>query len=305
STDVLFSGSEDKTVRIWDHRTSRAVKGIRGFASEITALQPINDHDLVVASDTALLIYDCRALGVVAQASEYATHVNVGSVEAIATRGDFVAFVNDDGHLSVFDCDEETVTKFSGAHDTMASCVAFHPDDPKIASGGFDMHMFVWDMASETVVHRIPPTPGTGETGNSVNPPFVYALQFAPVEGTPIVAGYANGSIMSFEETTGRSVCWLDCHAYSISDLAFVPSNPERLVTVGLDCMLKVWDADELLMPNVVDAEDPMQVVLEGDPPLVAAAGLVSKPDTLAIAQESTDMYIGQDIDIAIYTLVE
>ncbi|KAJ2857284.1 hypothetical protein GGI22_003553, partial [Coemansia erecta] len=231
------------------------VCGIVGFEEEVMAADFVGDISIAIASGTSMSLYDQRYIGIVHNArNSGAVYVCKGDsgeseIQAISTRGDFVAFVDDGGRVGVFDItDPEMLTgksaRFSNdGHDAMAACVCFHPEEPVVATGAFDRQVCVWDVASEKVIRRSVARPivesaqqhvgadaQEATTSNMVNPPFVYALDFVPgfadADDVPntedheqwmVVSGHADGRIMCTGERS--AVCWTGCHSYSITAL--------------------------------------------------------------------------------------
>ncbi|KAJ2543427.1 hypothetical protein EV175_005979, partial [Coemansia sp. RSA 1933] len=296
---LLVSGSEDKTSRLWDTRSGKAICGIVGFEEEVVAADFVGDSSVAVASGASLFIYDHRYISTVHSSQScrtvYANRCDNGDgeIQAISTRGDFVAFVDDNGCLSVFDItDSEAFSEKSarlsgnddGAHNMAVACVCFHPEEPVIATGAFDRQVRVWDVASERVIRssvaglaavsaqHVGEESSQGAVAtNMVNPPFVYALDFVPnysdadgesnteeEEGREkwmVVSGHADGRIMC-TGAKSTAVCWTGCHSYSITALRFMRSHPEVLVTAGLDRMIKLWNSDNIISPDTVDNDN-------------------------------------------------
>ncbi|KAI9506808.1 WD40-repeat-containing domain protein [Coemansia spiralis] len=251
--NLLISGSEDKTSRLWDMRTKKAVHGIVGFEQEITAVEFVGDDSFAVACGNTIYVYDQRYIGIVHQAQKSNTNIfsnrSSGSsdIQSISTRGDFIAFVDEDGRLEVVDVTDAGLStsadgRFSKEiHDTVAACVCFHPELLLLATGGFDSQVRIWDIASEKIIRQAAvgmvdsaqmsdstPDASSANRVRMVNPPFIYALAFAPGlassdgeaadvehEAWTAVSGHADGRIM--HTSAENSVYWPDCHNYSIS----------------------------------------------------------------------------------------
>ncbi|KAJ1790345.1 hypothetical protein LPJ59_005181, partial [Coemansia sp. RSA 2399] len=338
---LLVSGSEDKTSRLWDTRSGKAICGVVGFEKEVVAADFVGDSSIAIASGASISLYDQRYIGTVHNARNsgavYVCKDDSGEseIQAISTRGDFVAFVDDDGRLGVFDItDPEMLTgksvRFSSdGHDAMAACVCFHPEEPVVATGAFDRQVCVWDVASEKVIRRSVARPiaesaqhvGAGAPGattsNMVNPPFVYALDFVPgfayADDVPnkeedreqwmVVSGHADGRIMC---TGAKSaVCWTDCHSYSITALRFMRSHPEILATAGLDRTIKLWNSDSIISPDNVDGDnEDSAAVVRDSLPLLAHIDLAAKPDTLATFEEASVIYTDENNSVVAFAIV-
>ncbi|KAJ2709811.1 hypothetical protein H4R19_004059 [Coemansia spiralis] len=301
---LLFSGSDDRSCRLWDVRTSRAVSGIAGHAGEIHAVGFVGAHGLIAACGANIYVYDERALGLVSQATGAAAVVTnvyseLAEIQAVSTRGDFVAYVDEDGRLGVCDVtDPADTAQFPSAHDGLAACVALHPESANVATGGFDRRVNVWDVASETVTTIMCAVPEDEPGATSlVNPPFVYALDFAPNDECTVVSGHADGRLACTNDEGSTS--WMRCHDYSVSALQFVRSRPELLATAGLDRTIRLWDGDELTCPE----DSPSSLAPRAAPTPLFCHNLVAKPDTLASSATSPVIYTDQDCNIVAYAL--
>ncbi|KAJ2388741.1 hypothetical protein GGI23_005992 [Coemansia sp. RSA 2559] len=279
----------------------------------------VGDISIAIASGTSMSLYDQRYIGIVHNArNSGAVYVCKGDsgeseIQAISTRGDFVAFVDDGGRLGVFDItDPEMLTgksaRFSNdGHDAMAACVCFHPEEPVVATGAFDQQVCVWDVASEKVIRRsvarpiVESTRHAGAdaqgatTSNMVNPPFVYALDFVPgfaaADDVPntedheqwmVVSGHADGRI-----------------------IRFMQSHPEILATAGLDRTIKLWNSDSIIAPDNIDGDDEDNAAVVRDSlPLAAYIDLAAKPDTLATSEEAPVIYTDENNSVVAFAIV-
>ncbi|KAJ2455194.1 glycogenin glucosyltransferase [Coemansia sp. RSA 2336] len=290
---LLLSGSDDRTCRIWDTRTGRAVHGVVNFAHEITAVGFVSESCLAIASGSTVSIYDQRSLSTVARAdSTVATIEQAASgseIQGLSARGDFVACVDEDGCVSISDItDPKQFVRFGNPHEALASCVCFHPEEPMLATGGFDQNVVVWDVASEARISSFTP-PAADDAKQMVNPPYVYSVDFAPTAEYMVISGHADGKIMCSSESASFS---LPCHSYSVSALQFIRSNTDVLATAGLDCTVKLWNTDAILDFGGEDIAP------------VAQQDLCAKPNALATLDSSTSLFIDHGCDILAY-LVE
>ncbi|KAJ1837135.1 WD repeat-containing protein 53, partial [Coemansia sp. RSA 2703] len=230
---LLLSGSDDGTVALWDTRDSSAIGVIDGFIlgdddSGITGVAFASDFSLVVSYGSHVSVLDRRKLTrhIQRPAVELVDFDNECDVEALSTRGDFVALVDEEGMTGVFDTTDSSIAidKFAGAHEALASCVAIHPEQPEIATGGFDQKVHFWDMAEEALINGVDANVVSNQASNQkqlVNPPFVYALDYWNIDNNVstrmLASGHADGGIMCIDGDLAKF--WPDCHGYSISAL--------------------------------------------------------------------------------------
>ncbi|KAJ2000069.1 hypothetical protein GGI04_004304 [Coemansia thaxteri] len=275
---------------------------------------------MVASNGPHMSVYDQRAAGVVSHTDSPALisrFTTSGSeVQALSARGDFVAFVDEDGHAGVCDIADDpsvSLSLFAGGHDALAGCVVLHPEMPVMASGGFDCQMLVWDLASETTTSAFLAGSVSGADSpiisqQLINPPFCYALDFAPADTgvnqlMRVVSGHADGRLLCLSDEA--VLCWPDCHRYSISALKFVCTRPDILATASLDCSLALWDADSILHPDIGAArsDGANMVVLDKPPRLLAREELGAKPDTLVSSEITPTIYTDQGCDIVSYLI--
>ena len=102
----LISGSEDKTVRIWDTRADRAIKCITGeFYDEIACLSeyPQNEFMVCVGCDEAVFCYDLRNPGVILKKSEQCIAINndcIDKVRPFTMNGKgYIGICDDTGYI--------------------------------------------------------------------------------------------------------------------------------------------------------------------------------------------------------------
>lgn len=208
--NLIASGSEDESVRIWDIRADRAVKCIgKCFGSSVEAVKfsIANDDTIYAASGKSLYEFDLRYEGVLIQSPlavvENKTADEINAL-AVSLSGKYLAISDDAGIITVFDNEKLNAhrPKRLRGHNCLVNAIAFSPIDPhRLASGGFDYQLLNWDITAPgntfTAMVNIAKL-GNNDfdefTAKSVNPPFVQSLSYV-CDGVGIAVALGDGSV--------------------------------------------------------------------------------------------------------------
>ena len=207
---LIASGSDDKSIRIWDTRADRAVKCItRCFDSSVEAVRfSLDDENtLYAASGKALFSFDLRTEGIIIKSPEMIIDnaaiddINVIAMEA---TGKQLAVGDDAGVVTVIDLTKPNprVSKRLERHSSLVNAIAFSPIDNKgLVSGGFDNQLCSWNLAASgdatcTAVDmsQLGSDKPDEFSAKSVNPPFVQCLSYVN-HGTAIAVALGDGSV--------------------------------------------------------------------------------------------------------------
>ena len=106
--------------------------------------------------------------------------------------------------------------------------LAFSPDGSRIASGGEDTTVRVWDAATGECVATI--------EGNSER---VKSVAFSP-DGSRIASGGKDTTVRVWDAATGECVATLEGHSKDVISVAFSPDG-SRIASGGGDKTVRVW----------------------------------------------------------------
>jgi WD40 repeat protein len=221
TSKTLISGSDDKTVRVWNTNTHKTVKCFHGcFPTGIEAVgqHTANDNIIFVASGNVLYSFDLRGDSLLnstplssLSSSSFSSNTDRSNTIpwedincfAINESERLIAVSDDSSNIMLipFEIDGQLLpsTKtLSRVHTNIVGDLAFNPNSRRkeLLSGGFDCSVCVWDLdrgrpnkSSQFQVFE------SVESGNQVvNPPFVQCVGYLS-EGKFAISALGDGSV--------------------------------------------------------------------------------------------------------------
>jgi WD40 repeat protein len=248
---LLASGSEDRSVRLWDAATGRELAVLEGHTWAVDALafapdgrtlasavgligarvgNPINRFAGGGGPSGELKLWDVAARKALAEIGPEPG----GATYALAFSrdGEALATAHEDGSFRLRDAHTGKVKATVEAHRGPVFALAFSPDGKGLASGGYDQTVRLWDVEArhERAVLR-------GHSG------AVFAVRFAP-GGTKVASAGFDQTVRLWDAAEGRETGVIRGHTDRIWDLDYSPDG-QSLATGSQDGTAKVWDPDK------------------------------------------------------------
>ncbi|KAF7341547.1 hypothetical protein MVEN_01892400 [Mycena venus] len=230
----IASGSEDKTIRVWNARTGEAViEPIQGHTNQVSsvAFSPDGKHIVSGSYDKTIHVWDARTGKAVMNPIQ--GHTDWISSVAFSPDGACIASGSHDNTIRVWDARTgKAVMKPIQGHTNRISSVTFSADGAHIASGSYDKTICVWDARTGEALMK----PIRGHTGT------VKSIAFSP-DGACIASGSDDETICVWDARTGKAVMEpIQGQTGSIFSVAF-SSDGARIVSGSGDETIHVWDA--------------------------------------------------------------
>ncbi|KAI7848994.1 WD40-repeat-containing domain protein [Circinella umbellata] len=206
-SNILASGSEDQTCRLWDLRQSRVVKGIQKLEDAVSCIAFGHQFELYLSVGTKVYTYDLRNDGMIIdepiQQYEFSQD-EINSID-IHPNGKYLATGDDEGEIKVIDLERHKLyKKLVKKHSNISMAVRFRQKKPwEVWSGGLDCRLFQWDFSRGTPLNGYDTNANEPSSAQMFNPPFVYSIDTS-FSGQWVAAGLGDCSIQILGEV-GKS----------------------------------------------------------------------------------------------------
>nr|BAL59724.1 WD-40 repeat-containing protein [Candidatus Acetothermum autotrophicum] len=229
--ELLASGSDDKTIRLW--RLSDGSEAYRIDAKDRVLLVTFSPKGRRLASipggAPSVLIWDVNTRSL----ERVFSYVPIGAFSQLAFSpdGNFLAFTTLIGTVEIWDVITGSRSYVLQGHRDISTAVAFSPDGTVLASAGFDNTIRLWQWQAEREIQVL-----HGHEGP------VMALAFSP-DGKLLASGGGarDNTINVWDAQSGSLLKTLQGHQDSIRTLAFSPDG-QYLVSGSRDGSIKVWN---------------------------------------------------------------
>ena len=225
---TLASGSQDKTVRLWDAATGSGERTLTGHTGMVIAVAFSPDGKTLASGGTDGTV---RLWDVASGTTRRTLTGHVGAVGSVAfgPDGKTLASGGTDGTVRLWDVASGTTRRTLTGHTGTVYSVAFSPDGKTLASGGQDKTARLWDVATGTTRRTL-----TGHTGT------VYSVAFGP-DGKTLATASNDGRVGLWDVASGTARHTLIGHTNAVVSVVFSPDG-KTLASGGTDGTVRLWD---------------------------------------------------------------
>jgi WD40 repeat protein len=226
----VLTGSDDKTARVWDADTGKALSPPLQHAGRVwsVAFSPDGRRALTGSADKTARVWDAdsgKAISPPLQHTEEVVSV------AFSVDGRRVLTGSKDKTARVWVADNGKALSPPLQHADWVWSVAFSPDGRQVLTGSLDKTARVWDAG----------------TGKALTPPLqhndsVVSVAFSP-DGRQVLTGSLDKTARVWDSATGKVLSPPLQHADIVWSVAFSPDG-RRVLTGSADKTARVWDAD-------------------------------------------------------------
>lgn len=244
----LATGAEDKLIRIWDLKTGRITKYLKGHEQDIYSLDYFPDGRKLISGsgDRTVRIWDLSS-----GLTQLTLTIEDGvTTVAVSPDGKLIAAGSLDRTVRVWDA----VTGFlverldsenenDNGHKDSVYSVIFTSDGKEIASGSLDTTVKLWSLNGLNAPNNSSNSPANCEVTYVGHKDFVLSVCASP-DGEYILSGSKDRGVIFWEKATGDPVLMLQGHRNSVISVS-VSNNPiagsGMFATGSGDCKARIW----------------------------------------------------------------
>ncbi|KAG8864181.1 hypothetical protein FRC20_010319 [Serendipita sp. 405] len=231
----IVSGSDDKTIRLWDAETGQPLgEPLRGHTGSVWSVSFSPDGRRIVSGsdDKTIRLWDAET----GQPLGEPLRGHTEGVQPVSFFPDGRRIVSGslDKTIRLWDAETgEPLGEPLRGHTESVWSVSFSPDGRQIVSGSSDKTIRLWDA----------------ETGQPLGEPLrghtesVWSVSFSP-DGRQIVSGSSDWKIRLWDAETGQPLGEpLQGHTRGVWSVSFSPDG-RRIVSGSSDETIRLWDAE-------------------------------------------------------------
>jgi len=264
---ILATGSDDKSIILWNTKTGEAVTTIGNNFFPVKALQFFSNDELFAASGPDIKLIDLQgkilrtfpgktahiwsidynrpsgritggSYGKVIRVWDAATGKEVMLLEghekstlpvSFSLAGDRILSGSLDHTVRLWDADSGKELKKMEVHTDNIFSVAFHPGGRYAASASGDKTIRLWDLETGRVVQSY-----MGHEG------AVLSVDFS-ADGNHLLSGSADYTIVLWETVTGNKLYSFTDHKATVNEVAFSPDGTS-FASVSDDKTARIWE---------------------------------------------------------------
>jgi WD40 repeat protein/tetratricopeptide (TPR) repeat protein len=255
----LASGSEDKTIKIWDVTTGKVLNTLKGHEGWVNSVgfSPDGKQLASGSGDKTIKIWDVTTGKVLNTLKGHEDSVwSVG----FSPDGKQLASGSGDKTIKIWDVTTGKVLNTLKGHESWVYSVGFSPDGKQLASGSGDTTIKIWDVTTGKVLNTL--------KGHEDS---VFSAGFSP-DGKKLASGSEDKTIKIWDVTTGKILNTLPSERYankghqsSVRSVGFSPDG-QQLASGSRDKTIKIWDVTTGKVLNTLKGHESLVNSVEFSP---------------------------------------
>ncbi|MER3494835.1 MAG: serine/threonine protein kinase [Mastigocladus sp. ERB_26_2] len=236
NNDILASGHDDKTIKLWNFNTYKLISTLTGHSQAVksVAFSPKGNTLATASDDKTIKLWNLNTLEEISTLYGHSSPVKsvAFSLEGILASGSWDKTVK----LWNITTGQEISTLIG--HQLQVSAVTFSPQSHLLASASFDRTIRLWDLSSldTQTQKKFENCPCYSLCGHAW---AVLTVAFSP-DGKILATGSDDNTIKLWNVNTGQVIRTLLGHSWSVLVVAF-SGDGEILISGSRDNTVKLW----------------------------------------------------------------
>ncbi|NCR78281.1 MAG: protein kinase [Microcystis aeruginosa K13-06] len=224
----LASGSDDKTIKIWEVATGKELRTLTGHSSGVLSVvySPDGRYLASGSADKTIKIWE------VAKGKELRTltgHSDRVRSVVYSPYGRYLASGSWDKTIKVWEVVTGTELRTLAGYSGWVWSVVYSPYGRYLASGSWDNTIKIWEVATGTELRTL-----TGHSGS------IWSVAYSP-DGRYLASGGDDDTIKIWEVATGKQLRTLTGHSDWVKSVAYSPDG-RYLASGSGDKTIKIWE---------------------------------------------------------------
>ncbi len=227
---VLASGSQDRTIVVWNAFTGKLERTLKGHKDTVRSLAMSADGRILASGsgDTTIKLWNLPTGKLIGTFSGHSSPV--WSV-AIAPDGKTLISACEDGSINIWNLRTGAAKTIESAHSSRIFTIALSPDGQTFATGSKDKTIKLWQLPTGKLLRTI-----------NQHTDAVRTIAYSP-DGRQLASGSWDTTIHLWNPQTGERLQTLTGHSDRIVALVF-SADGKQLASAGIDPTIKLWDAE-------------------------------------------------------------
>ena len=223
----VVSGSEDKTINIWEIETGRCIRTLEGHTDTVYAVcySPDGKYIASGSGDGTIKLWEVSS-GSCVKTLKAKTVVTSLSY---SPDGRYVASGSWDKTIKLWDVASGECIKVFAGHTDLINSVCYSPNGKYIVSGSKDKTIKLWEVATGECIKTL-----AGHTDR------INSVCYSP-DGKYIVSGSEDKTIKLWEAATGECIKTLSEHTSPVYAVAY-SLDGKTVASGSFDHTIKLWE---------------------------------------------------------------
>jgi WD40 repeat protein len=225
--EILASGSDDKTIKIWSLPSGKLIRTFQGHNDSVTSLAVSWNRQILASGswDKTVKLWQLNSGKLIHTLTGHSQIVNA---VAISPDGKIIASGSQDTTIRLWDLTSGRLLHILSGNSLGVLSLVISADGKTLVSGSSDGKINIWNLDTGQLINTL-----TGHTDG------VWSLAIAPDDRT-IFSSSWDKTIKIWDLKTAKLLDTLSEHTAYISSLA-ISSNGQTLISGDWDSQLYLW----------------------------------------------------------------